>query len=71
MGTQQEFTREQFQKLILRGIPDILPESKPYENNINHAPKYYNSNLSTNPFLSWQAMDEERMLERSSLAGIA
>lgn len=38
---------------------------------VSNDPKYYNSNLSTYPFLSWQSMDDERMLERSSLAGIA
>ena len=38
---------------------------------VSNDPKYYNSNLSTYPFLSWQEIDEERMLERSSLAGIA
>lgn len=38
---------------------------------VSNDPKYYNSNLSSSPFLSWQAKDEERMLERSGLAGIA
>ena len=28
-----------FQKEILAGIPDELPEVKPYDPNINHAPK--------------------------------
>ena len=28
-----------FQKEILAGIPDFLPEVKPYDPNINHAPK--------------------------------
>ena len=28
-----------FQKAILAGIPDILPEPKSYDSNINHAPK--------------------------------
>ena len=28
-----------FQKEILAGIPDELPEVKPYDNTINHAPK--------------------------------
>jgi urocanate hydratase len=28
-----------FQKAILQGIPDILPEPKPYDVNLNHAPK--------------------------------
>ncbi len=29
---------EQFQKSILEGIPETLPEPKPYDENINHAP---------------------------------
>ena len=28
-----------FQEQILKGIPAILPNSKPYEAEINHAPK--------------------------------
>ncbi len=32
-------TREEFQKAVLEGIPDELPEPKPYDRNINHAPK--------------------------------
>lgn len=32
-------TREDFQKAILQGIPDVLPELKPYDTSINHAPK--------------------------------
>ena len=32
-------TREEFQKAILEGIPSELPEPKPYDRNINHAPK--------------------------------
>ena len=28
-----------FQKDILEGIPTILPEPKPYDPDINHAPK--------------------------------
>ena len=28
-----------FQKEILAGIPDVLPEPKPYDPVINHAPK--------------------------------
>ena len=32
-------TTEQFQKIILQGIPTELPESKPFDANINHAPK--------------------------------
>ena len=31
-------TREEFQKLILQGIPDTLPEPAVYEPEINHAP---------------------------------
>ena len=30
---------EDFKKAILEGIPDELPEAKPYDRNINHAPK--------------------------------
>ena len=32
-------TREEFHKAILEGIPSILPTQKPYEKDINHAPK--------------------------------
>jgi urocanate hydratase len=32
-------TREEFQNIILQGIPDVLPAPKPYEPEINHAPK--------------------------------
>jgi len=28
-----------FQEQITEGIPSVLPQSKPYETNINHAPK--------------------------------
>lgn len=31
-------TKEEFQKLILQGIPDVLPEPAVYEPEINHAP---------------------------------
>ena len=31
-------TKEEFQKLILQGIPDTLPEPAVYEPEINHAP---------------------------------
>ncbi|MDR0660210.1 MAG: urocanate hydratase [Prevotellaceae bacterium] len=31
--------REEFHSTILRGIPDELPQPKPYEPSINHAPK--------------------------------
>ena len=29
---------EEFRKAVAEGIPDILPEAKPYDNEINHAP---------------------------------
>jgi urocanate hydratase len=32
-------TKEEFQRLILQGIPNELPAAKEYEANINHAPK--------------------------------
>jgi urocanate hydratase len=32
-------TREEFQKAVLEGIPGELPEHKPYDRDINHAPK--------------------------------
>ena len=32
-------TREEFRKAVLEGIPEELPEHKPYDRNINHAPK--------------------------------
>lgn len=32
-------TKEQFQQAVLQGISDVLPQPKPYEPNINHAPK--------------------------------
>lgn len=32
-------TREEFQRLILQGIPEVLPNPKPYEPAVNHAPK--------------------------------
>ncbi len=32
-------TKTSFQQLIAEGIPDKLPEPKPYDPNINHAPK--------------------------------
>ena len=28
-----------FQKDILSGIPDVLPDPKPYDHSVNHAPK--------------------------------
>ncbi|MEG0500268.1 MAG: urocanate hydratase, partial [Rikenellaceae bacterium] len=32
-------TKEEFRQLIQAGIPDVLPEPKPFEPAINHAPK--------------------------------
>ena len=32
-------TQEQFAAEIRAGIPDVLPEAKPYDKEINHAPK--------------------------------
>ena len=32
-------TKTEFQKLIRQGIPDSIPEPKPYDTNVNHAPK--------------------------------
>ena len=32
-------TTEDFKKAIEQGIPDYLPEPKPYDSSINHAPK--------------------------------
>lgn len=32
-------TKAQFQEEIRKGIPDVLPELKPYDTNINHAPR--------------------------------
>ncbi|MGD9978532.1 MAG: urocanate hydratase [Bacteroidales bacterium] len=32
-------TREEFQKLILQGIPDEIPAAKPWDTSVNHAPK--------------------------------
>lgn len=31
--------KSDFQRLIAEGIPEILPEIKPYDDNLNHAPK--------------------------------
>jgi urocanate hydratase len=39
MKNPMVMTREEFQKAVLEGIPDELPEPKPYDRNINHAPK--------------------------------
>ena len=35
----KEMTKEEFRRLVSAGIPDILPEPKPFEPAINHAPK--------------------------------
>jgi len=35
----EEISKEEFRQLILAGIPDTLPEAKPYEPAVNHAPK--------------------------------
>ena len=32
-------TSAQFKKLVSEGIPSVLPQAKPYDKNINHAPK--------------------------------
>lgn len=32
-------TTEEFKRLVAEGIPDVLPEPKPYNNSLNHAPK--------------------------------
>jgi urocanate hydratase len=32
-------TASDFKKQILQGIPDVLPEKKPYDTSISHAPK--------------------------------
>lgn len=32
-------SREEFKRLVSQGIPDYLPEPKPYDKTINHAPK--------------------------------
>ena len=32
-------TREDFQQAVLEGIPDELPEYKPYSREVSHAPK--------------------------------
>lgn len=34
-----KISKEEFRKLVSAGIPDVLPEVKPYEPAINHAPK--------------------------------
>ncbi len=36
---EKQITKDEFQKLILQGIPDELPEPKPRDNNLNHAPR--------------------------------
>lgn len=35
----KEISKEEFRRLVLTGIPDTLPELKPYEPEVNHAPK--------------------------------
>jgi len=35
----EEISKEEFRRLILAGIPDSLPDAKPYELAVNHAPK--------------------------------
>ena len=35
----KEITKEEFRRLVSAGIPDVLPEPKPFEPAINHAPK--------------------------------
>lgn len=35
----KEMSKEEFGRLVLTGIPDTLPELKPYEPEVNHAPK--------------------------------
>jgi urocanate hydratase len=32
-------TPSEFKKMISEGIPEVLPEPKPYDRNLNHAPK--------------------------------
>ena len=32
-------TREEFQQQILQGIPEAIPAAKPWDSNVNHAPK--------------------------------
>ena len=32
----EEISKEEFRQLILAGIPDTLPEDKPYEPAVNH-----------------------------------
>ncbi len=36
---ETQITIEEFQRLILEGIPDELPEPKPRDHNLNHAPR--------------------------------
>ncbi len=35
----KEITKEEFRRLVSAGIPDVLPEPKPFDLAINHAPK--------------------------------
>ncbi|GAB4200635.1 MAG: urocanate hydratase [Bacteroidia bacterium] len=39
VNVSQNITKEEFQKLVLQGIPDELPAYKPLDTSINHAPK--------------------------------
>ncbi|TAH56955.1 MAG: urocanate hydratase, partial [Methanosarcina mazei] len=32
-------TTEEFRKSVAEGIPESLPEPKPYDDNVNHAPR--------------------------------
>jgi urocanate hydratase len=32
-------TNAEFKKMVSEGIPEILPEAKPYDQSLNHAPK--------------------------------
>ncbi len=36
---EKQITLDEFQRLIRQGIPDELPEPKPWDNNLNHAPR--------------------------------
>ncbi len=35
----KEMTKEEFRRLVSAGIPDVLPDNKPFEPAVNHAPK--------------------------------
>ncbi|NMD01355.1 MAG: urocanate hydratase, partial [Bacteroidales bacterium] len=32
-------SKEEFKRVVSQGIPEVLPEPKPYDPTINHAPK--------------------------------